>query len=180
MRVCVINDSELPEKIDTCDIVFLMKNPIPKLVKSNAVRSTMWLKRELVNWVFDSPCSHCIGSYFEFSEDVSKLTKYKFEILQNKEFNIITENEVCKFWIGDDYNTIPKNCDVIIVNDEPDERTITQTRKKTNGNIELATKIKEQKPKVTIYPGSSTTKLECKKNCITKFATVANIIYFDI
>lgn len=187
MKICVINDSQLPEKIEPCEVVILLKNPIPLSVKSSVVRSEIWLVRDLYYWINNLPCSNCIGSYFEFSDINSEIldrlyksVKYKFEIIQDREFNIITENEVVKFWIGKDYEKIPKNCDVVIVNDEPDERTITQTRKKTNGNVELAKYIKDKQPQIVIYPSNITSKLEVKKNCITKFATVADILYFEI
>ena len=185
MRVCIINGPII--KIEPCDVVILIKNPIPNSVNSSPVTASMWLARDFINWILELPCTNCIGSYFEFSDidstildRIHKLTKFRFDIIQNKEFNIITENEVCKFWIGDDFKSIPKGCDLIIVNDIPDEKTITQTRKKTNGNIELANIIKEQKPLNVIYPGNTTTKLEAKKNCTTKFATVADFIYVDI
>lgn len=184
MKICIIND--ITEKIETCDIVILLKNPIPLSVKSSVVRSEMWLVKDFSNWINNLPCPHCIGSYFEFS-DIStpildrlyKSVKYKFEIIQDREFNIITENQVVKFWIGKDYENIPKNCDIVIVDDIPDEKTITQTRKKTGGNIELAKCIKEKLPQVVIYPSDITSKLESKKNCITKFASIANSLYFD-
>lgn len=113
MKICIIND--ITEKIETCDIVILLKNPIPLSVKSSVVRSEMWLVKDFSNWINNLPCPHCIGSYFEFS-DIStpildrlyKSVKYKFEIIQDREFNIITENQVVKFWIGKDYKNIRK------------------------------------------------------------------------
>lgn len=185
MKVCIINGPI--EKIEPCDAVILIKNPIPISVKSSPVMASMWLVRDFINWILELPCTNCIGSYFEFSDidstildRIHKLTKFRFDIIQNKEFNIITENEVCKLWIGDDFENIPKNCDLVIVNDTPDEKTLTQTRKKTGGNIELANIIKKQLPLNVVYPGDNTTKLDVKKNCITKFATIANIIYIEI
>ena len=187
MKICVINDSQLPEKIEPCEVVILLKNPIPLSVKSSVVRSEIWLVRDLYYWINNLPCSNCIGSYFEFSDidstildRIYKLTKFRFDIIQNQEFNIITDNEVCKLWIGDSFKDIPKNCDLVIVNDEPDEKTLTQTRKKTNGNVELANVLKKTQPQNVIYPGKDNSKLESKKNCITKFATIANIMYIDI
>lgn len=184
MKIGIINN--LNEKIEPCDIIILLSNPIPKSVKSSVVKSEMWLVKDFSNWINNLQCSHCIGSYFEFSEistpildRLYKSVKYKFEIIQDKEFNIITENQVVKFWIGKDYEKIPKNCDIVIVNDIPDERTITQTRKKTDGNVELAKYIKEKLPQVVIYPSNITSKLESKKNCITKFASIANNLYFN-
>ena len=187
MRICIINNSELPEKIKECDAVILLKNPIPISVRYSPIAASMWLVRDFINWVLELPCTNCIGSYFEFSDidstildRIYKLTKFRFDIIQNQEFNIITDNEVCKLWIGDSFKDIPKNCDLVIVNDEPDEKTLTQTRKKTNGNIELANVLKKTQPQNVIYPGKDNSKLESKKNCITKFATIANIMYIDI
>lgn len=187
MRVCIINNLELPAKIEPCDVVLLINDPIPFSLKSSPVTASMWLARDFINWVLELPCTNCIGCYFAFSEidttildRVHKLTKFRFDIIQDKEFNIITENEVCKFWLGKDFKSIPKRCDLIVVNDIPDEKTLTQTRKKTFGNIELATIIKERLPLNVVYPSDNTAKLDIKKNCITKFATVADIIYIDV
>lgn len=183
MKVCVINDLELPEKIESCDIVILLKNPIPISFQHSPIESEMWLVRYFSNWINNLPCSNCIGCYFQFSQYIHDRictnTKLKFEIIQNSEFNIISENQVVKFWIGEDFDKIPKNCDIVIVNDIPDERTITQTRKKTDGNVELAKIIKDRQPRITVFTGKTTSKLESKKNCITKFASVADILYFD-